>query len=283
MIGHFLFALLLLPPQSASDNSEHHWTFSQTVSGSANETGTIVKSDTGLGYGIHRFVTLYGGVPFYFVHGDSTTTSTTSSTVSTAGLGNIYGGIRVSGGNAAFGYSSNVTVAAPTGDEDRGFSTGKVTMDWNNTVRGTHDRLSPYVSAGLANTVSGTAFFVRPFASHGTVGHVDGGGTFSSFRALDFGASLYSVRATGDQEIVSRVKKKSSTGVTPAASRGGSKRPFQDNTVTEGTADIVNDKGFSTWLTLRPQSAWSLNVGYNRSATYGLDSVFFGLGFQVTR
>ena len=116
MIGHSLvLGLMLLPQQPAS---EHPWTFSQTFSGSANESGVIVKSDSGLGYGLNRFFTIYGGVPFYFVHGSSTTTS--SSTVSTAGLGNIYGGLRLSAGNAALGYSSNVTVAAPTGDEDRG-------------------------------------------------------------------------------------------------------------------------------------------------------------------
>jgi len=209
MIGHsFLFALLLLPQQAASDGPERHWTFSQTFSGSANETGTIVKSDTGLGYGVHRFVTLYGGVPFYFVHGSSTATST-AGPVSDAGLGNIYGGLRLSAGNAVLGYSSNVTVAAPTGDEDRGFTTGKVTVDWNNTVHGTHDLWSPYISAGFANTVSDTVFFVRPFASHGTVAHVDGGGTYRIAPALELGASLYTVRATGDQEIVSRIKKQS--------------------------------------------------------------------------
>ena len=189
MIGHsFLFALLLLPQQAPSDGPERQRTFSEPISGSANETGTIIKSDTRLGYGVHRFGTLYGGVPLYLVHGSSAATSAAGSTVSDAGLGNIYGGLRLSAGNAALGYSSNVSVAPPTG----GFSTGKVPVDWNNTVH-------------------------------------------------------------------------------------------EDNTVTQGSAEIVNDKGFSTLLTLRPQSPWNLKVGYNRSATYGLDSVFFGLGLQVSR
>jgi hypothetical protein len=264
-MGHsLLLALMLLAQQPQQPADEGQWTFSENVTGSANQDGVIVKSDTGVGYELNRFLTAYGGVPVYFVHNTSSTTATppTTDAVSTAGLGNIYGGMRFGLGGDALRYSSSVTVAAPTGDQNLGFSTGQVTVDWNNTMRATFARMSPYVSLGLANTVPDSAFFVRPFTSHGAIAHADGGTTLKLASALEVGGSLYAVEGVGDQKIVSRVK---------------------SNQGSSGGSSLANDKGFSTWLTIRPLPVWSLAVGYNRSATYGLDSVFFGVGFRVTR
>jgi hypothetical protein len=282
MFPSVAFAFLLLAQQPSSENQ---WTFSQSVQGSVNESGVIVKSDSSIGRSFNRFFQAYAGVPFYFVHGSSTTTTSTTATptpgaASDAGLGNVYGGLRLSLGKSVLGYSSNVSVAAPTGNEDRGFSTGRVTADWTNTVHASVSRLSPYASAGLANTVSDTAFFVRPFASHGTVAHFEGGTTLSFARALEWGGSLYAVHGSGEQEIVSRVKSKDSTAIQPTGS-GSGKRPFENASVTTA-ADIANDRGYSTWLAIHPHPVWNLAAGYNRSATYGLDSVFFGLSFHVS-
>jgi hypothetical protein len=278
-----LFAFLLLAQQPSSASSENQWTFTQSVQGSVNESGVIVKSDSSIGRNLNRFFTAYAGVPLYFVHGSSTTaTTSTVPAASDAGLGNVYGGLRLSLGKSVLGYSSNVSVAAPTGNEDRGFSTGRVTADWTNTVHASLSRLSPYASAGLANTVSDTAFFVRPFASHGTVAHFEGGTTLGLVHVLELGGSLYAVKGSGEQEIVSRVKSKQQSVTTQPSGSGSAKRPFDNAPVTTGSADIANDRGFSTWLAIHPHPVWNLAVGYNRSATYGLDSVFFGLGFHVS-
>jgi hypothetical protein len=48
-------------------------------------------------------------------------------------------------------------------------------------------------------------------------------------------------------------------------------------------AEIANDEGLAAWLTFRPQRSISLDVGYNRSARYDLDSVFFGVSFRLLK
>jgi hypothetical protein len=91
---------------------------------------------------------------------------------------------------------------------------------------------------------------------------------------LDIGASAYSVRASGQQRIFSKVVRQSSSGGSLSSGKG--KGVFETSGETVGTADIANDGGFSTWLSVKPHSRFGFDVGYTRSVTYQLNTVFFG-------
>jgi hypothetical protein len=263
--------LVLSPSLALYAQEERGWTFLGRFQGSRSSAGSILKLDPTLGYAFNPHVETYAGVPAYFVN-QSATTSTSGGFVN--GIGNAYAGIRVGIDTPEVNFSSNLVLTAPTGDKDRGFSTGRVTADWTNTFSRRFSSFVPFVDVGVANTVSDTSFFVRPFSSYGLVGHVDGGLLINVVPLLDLGVSGYSVRASGEQRIVSKVVRQS------ASVRSQGKRVFESNTETVGTADIANDGGFSTWLSIKPQSRVYFDVGYTRSMTYDLNTVFFGTSIR---
>src|SRR5262249_52873457 len=147
-------------------------------------------------------------------------------------------------------------------------------------------------------------------SSKGVVGHYEAGTLMNIAPHLGIGGSVYGVRATGEQEIISKVVEESVvpqsaattapqsspggalgtvssiTGVGKTlASAGNSAVPvvFETQQQTLGPAAVANDHGFSTWLTVRPASSTDIQIGYSRSQTYQLNSLFFGVGFRVGR
>jgi hypothetical protein len=161
-----------------------------------------------------------------------------------------------------------------------------MTADWSNMFSRTFGSVTPYASAGLANTVSDTSFFVRPFSSDGRVGHFELGGMWDVFPRVTAGMAGYAVRASGEQRIVSRVIQRdvpvTERGVLERGAAGVVRdRVFLTQVEVTGLAEIANDEGFATWLTIRPQRNIDFQVGYNVSTRYDLDSLFFGIGFRV--
>ncbi len=256
------------------------WTFSGRLQGSSNSSGLVTKADPSVGYSFSPHLQTYIGLPVYFVN--KTSTIQTSST-SMNGIGNAYVGFHLGVDNPAVNFVSNLEVTAPTGDKDKGFSTGRATVDWTNSFSRKFESVTPFANVGIANTVSDTSFFVRPFSSLGLVGHFDGGAMFNPAPVVGVGASAYSVRASGQQRIFSKVKK---SGAAPAATgtKGPSSRVdrvFETNGETVGSAVLANDHGFSTWLAVRPGSTVDFQVGYTRSVGYDLNTLFFGVGFHL--
>jgi hypothetical protein len=280
----WICALMLLLPAvlqaqaAAAGNEERSWSFAQRFQGSTNSAGVILKSNSTLFYKLSEHVEMYGGVPVYFARQSSS--SSTTSPGFTNGIGNVFTGLTFSANSPALNFSSDLVATAPTGDKERGFSTGHVTVDWTNTLSRSFERITPFGSAGLANTVSDTAFFVRPFSSSGAVGHFEGGALIDMMPRTSIGGSAYAVRASGDQRIVSKVIPR--TGRPTAVGRQA-KGVFETQTDVTGSAAIANDHGFSTWLTLRPSATSDIQIGYSRSVSYQLDSLFFGIGFRVGR
>jgi hypothetical protein len=302
-------ALLLVPLAGFAEGSEDEqgWSFSQRFQGSSNSLGAIMKTSSTATYSFSQHVKAYGGVPFYFAK----ESSSASSSQFMNGIGNVYSGLLLTTANSTpLHYTSDLVFSLPTGDQSQGFSTGHPTVDWSNIFSHSFSRVTPYASAGIANTISDTSFFVRPFTSKGIVSHFETGTLIDLTSHVSFGASAYAVRATGQQEIVSKVvdtpaaqsstpqQTSSSTspvsGIVNSTGAGNalgnalghngnsSTTPavFQTEQQTVGPAQIANDQGFSTWLTLRPTAATDLQIGYSRSAAYHLDSLFFGVGFH---
>ncbi len=270
------------------------FTFRTTVNGTANDLGVILRLDPTLGYRLNRYATVEAGLPFYFVKASDAGGVLGPS--EGAGLGNAHLGLNLNFEHPAITYRPSITVTAPTGSEDRGLSTGYVTWDWNNLFQRTFGRVTPYGSAGVSNTVSDSPFFVRPFTSKGLAAHFEGGALVSVTNVIGFGASAYAIEPSGDQTVVSRVlKKDEAPTVTPdpvtsptmpgqgqAKGRGrGKQGVFETVTETQGPADILRDRGASLWVSIAPNRNVDFHLGYSRSTTYALNTVFFGVSFGL--
>jgi hypothetical protein len=257
------------------------WAFSGRFQGSSNSSGLVMKADPTLAYSFNRHFQTYAGLPLYFVH-ESSAIQASSGFVN--GLGNAYVGVHLGVDNDSLNFGSSVEATAPTGNKDKGFSTGRATIDWTNSFSHRFSSITPFANIGLANTVSDTSFFVRPFTSLGLVTHFDGGATFQLSRLVDVGASAYGIKAAGQQRIISKTFKNQSTTSTtssPLNQAPGKNRAFDTSAETVGTADLTNDHGVSTWLAAHAGSRMNFQAGYTRSAGYDLNTVFFGVGFHV--
>jgi len=296
-------ALLLGPAllqAAAASDDERGWSFSQRFQGTSNSAGVVLKTNSTIGYSFNSHVKAYSGLPVYFVRESSSTTSSGATTFLN-GVGNAFTGLLISGVKSSIDYSSDFQLTAPTGDRRRGFSTGHVSADWTNTFSHAFTSVTPYASIGAANTISDTAFFVRPFTSKGIVAHFEAGALLNVAPHVSVGASGYGVRAAGEQQIVSKVVEEpastSQTSGQPASqvqntvssinkvvglgNSGQGQGVFERQHETVSSAEIANDHGLSTWLTIRPGATTDVQIGYSRSMTYRFNSLFFGMGFRV--
>lgn len=301
-----IMAPLLMPVFAHGETPPENpqgWTFSQRFQGSSNAAGIVLKTSSTAMYSFNRYIKAYAGIPVYFAH----PASSTGSTQFMNGIGNVYSGLVVTAGTTIH-YTSDLVATVPTGDTSRGFSTGHPTVDWTNTFSHAFSAVIPYVSIGAANTISDTSFFVRPFSSKGVVGHYEAGTLVNLASHVTIGASAYGVRATGEQEIISKVIETPVTQPVAAAAQQSSPGPvlgtvtqitgigntqkngdsvvpvvFETQQQTIGPASVANDHGFSTWLSVRPRSSTDFQIGYSRSQAYQLNSLFFGVGFRVGR
>src|SRR5439155_23468009 len=275
-----LIIWVLAMPVLAED--DRGWTISGRFQGSSNSSGVVTKVDPTLGYSFNRHFQTYAGLPVYFIHESSTLTTSTAPapTGFVNGIGNAYLGLQLAADNPAVNFASNLVFTAPTGDKDKGFSTGRMTVDWNNSFSHRFSSVTPFANAGVANTVSDTSFFVRPFSSLGLVGHFDGGATAGS-RLVRVGASAYGVQASGEQRIISKVKQRDLRVTQTVSPSSSSKRVFETSSEILAPADAANDHGFSTWFAVHHGSNVDFQVGYSRSVSYDLNTVFFGVGFRT--
>lgn len=282
--GALIIIVALALPVLAEDGQG--WSFSGHFQGSSNSSGLIMKADPTVGYSFNRHLQTYMGVPFYMVNQSSLTLTSTPTPTPRGfvnGIGNAYIGLRVGVGNPAVNYVSTLEATAPTGDKAQGFSTGRATVDWTNTFSHKFDSMTPFADVGVSNTVSDTSFFVRPFSSLGLVSHFDGGATFNIGPVVSVGGLAYGVQASGQQRIFSKVIKSGSSATPPTITKGtGSRvnRVFETTTETVGSADLANDHGVSSWVSVHAGSNADFQVGYTRSIGYELNTLFFGVKFR---
>lgn len=274
--------------------------FYERFQGSASSLGWVNQLDTSVGYNFGAHFSLDAGLPVYFIRPSSSTIAATG-TSSGNGIGNVYAQLRLSEATGIVNFASTVTGTAPTGDKTNGFSTGHATVDWSNYIEHSFSQLTPFFDVGIANAVSDTMFFIRPYTTYGVVTHVEGGARYRLVRGLSLGVSGFAIEPSGAQTVVSRLVRRSgsrtttggtstsgsrtTTGGTPTSgsrTSGSSGRSvFQDTSVTQGTADIARDNGFSTWLQIAPATGVSLYAGYTRSTHFALNTAFFGISFNL--
>ncbi len=297
-------ALLVASGVALASDEQRGFTLYERFEGSSNTLGVITRLDSTFGYNFNRFVSVDAGAPVYFVR-PSASALDGQTPAPQSGMGNVHASLRLNFVSPAISYLPSLTVTAPTGDKNKGLSTGKTTWDFNNHLERAFGRLTPFGEIGFANAVSDTSFFTRPYVSQGFVTHADGGAFLRLERHVIVGAAVYTINPSGEQTVISRLlppkaqgnpapgnsgTMPGNSGTTPGNGKGngkalgrGSKPPAVWETAPEttGPADIARDRGFTTSLTIMPTSKVDLEIGYSRSTTYALDSLFFGVGVNL--
>jgi hypothetical protein len=262
--------------------------FYERFQGSTSSLGWVNQLDTSVGYNFGAHFSLDAGLPVYFIRPSSSTIASTG-TSSANGIGNVYAQLRLSEANPIVNFASTLTGTAPTGSKTNGFSTGHATVDWSNYFEHSFSQLTPFFDVGIANAVSDTMFFIRPYTTYGVVTHVEGGARYRLVRGLNLGVSGFAIEPSGEQTVVSRLVQRSGSRTTTGGTSTSGKRTsgsaergvFENTSVTRGTADIARDNGFSTWLQIAPATGVSLYGGYTRSTHFALNTVFFGISFNL--
>ena len=242
--------------------------------GSSNSLGQVMSLDSSVGYNFNQHFGADLGLPFYFVHSSASTTS--GGITSNTGLGNLHLDLHLKFKNPIVNYTSVLTGYAPTGDASKGFSTGRATFDWNNHLDHTFGQVTPFVEAGVANTVADTLLFSRPFTTLGFLTHYQAGASMDFLELFSVGASAYDILPSGQQTVFSKLVQ-GSAGSNPS----GHGPVFVNNHETTGSSDIARDNGFSGWVGASPSKYMDLQLGYTHSVHYALNTVSFGVGFNL--
>lgn len=249
--------------------------------GDTNADGQVMALNSSATYYFTDHFSVRAGIPIYFDRIPSTVASnptTPSAATFSSGIGDIFLALRAAWKAPVLNYGTGLTATAPTGETSKGFSTGHFTFDWSNRFDRSFGIVTPFVDAGLANSVTDTPYFLRPFATLGPLAHFEGGAALKIVRAVNVTFSGYDIAPWGTQTIISRVVTATSSAKSGAASR----KPFENAHQTTGTANLTRDDGFAASLLVSPNSYLDLNLGYTRSAPYGLNTVSFGVGVNVT-
>jgi hypothetical protein len=269
-----VFSVTAIFAQTPLEESERGMTSYVAFQGSRSEQGEVMKFDPALGYNFTPHFGMSFGIPIYFVRTAATATSPSGSN---NGLGNAHLDLKLTYLHPVVNFGSILTAYAPSGDRDKGLSTGRVTFDWNNHLDRSFSRLTPFAEAGIGNTVVDSSFFTRPFTSLGFITHATAGIDLRVWRFISTGVSGYSILPVGDQKVFSKLVNKGGT-VKGSGSHG---RVFETSSLTVGTSDIAQDDGFSAWIDAHPSATLDMSFGYNRSIHYDLNVMSFGVGLNL--
>ncbi len=255
-------------------DEEKGYTLYEQFEGSSNTLGQVMKFDTSAGYNFSRFWGVDFGIPVYVVRA-SASTSTTTPLSSGNGIGDAHADLRLTVNNPLLNFASTLIGRAPTGNTRLGMSTGRATFEWDNHFDRSFLGLQPFANVGVANSISDTHFFVRPFTTLGMVALLEGGATYKVLHLASVGTSLYADEPWGQQKVFSKLVSRTTLMV------GSRKQPFATAAETVGTAALARDNGFSAWVGASPIHYLDVEVGYNRSVHYDLNTVSFGVGLNL--
>ena len=266
------------PAGSAPAPKEENYrglTLNTSFDGSFDSGSKVFDWTTTTGYVLNQHFSVNAGVPFLFVRGTTATGTTTSSN----GVGDAFGQFLFSFKNPAVNYGSSFTFGLPTGDSSKGLSTGRVTFDWSNAFAREFGRFTPYVNLGVGNSLMDTKYWHRPFLTLGDVAHFEAGSAIDLGKSLTFTASAYDVAPWGPQKVYSRTVTRSGSGGGGSTKHG---RVFQGSALTTGDSSIDRDNGYNADLDFNPVKYVDFDLAYSHSVHYQLDTVSFGINFNLT-
>lgn len=207
--------------------------------------------------------------------------SSTAGTASHGGVGDLRLSLSFAATSSLLDFYSTATVTAPTGDSTIGLGAGESTWDWSNYVGHDFSRITPFVDVGVGSSLgSGTGrtsftgaagrtrTLATPYTTLGTLAHLDAGLELSVLGPLSWSASAYDTLPWGDQTVISLFVPLRQNG-QPVGPR--LQRAFEQRALTQGSASLTADHGFSTSLDLSPKPYLYLSVGFSRSVKMNLN------------
>ena len=250
--------------------------------GSADGSAAVLDLNTSAGYNFGEHFGFDGGVPVYFLLPKAQPGVATNTT----GLGNVYVDLHTDFDIGPVSWGSSVTGGFPTASTTKNLSTGRVMVDWDNRFDHTWGRVTPYVDVDPGNGIDNLtnphqhgATPHRPFITYGPEVQIEAGADVKLAGRLTLTGSAYDVAPWGTQTVYSAVLKRGQTG-KGTTSHG---RVFDTSAVTTGGASLVRDQGFNVLAHVKPKPFVDLGVGYSRSIAYALNTVSFGVEFNVSR
>lgn len=249
-------------------------TLNSSFGGSVASGSDIYEWTTTAGYVFNKHFSADLGVPILFTRG----TSSTGTTTTNSGLSNVFGQLQFVDKNPLLNFGAVGTVALPTGDSSKGFSTGRVTGDLTGQVAKELGRFIPFLSAGVGNSIFDSRYWQRPYTTLGDVAHFEGGTAFALGHSLTISASLYDISPWGTQKVYSRVTGKGSGSGNPSPHG----RVYLNNILTAGDSSIDRDNGFNADLDFSPFKLVGFDFGYTRSVHFQTDIFFFSVNFNLT-
>ena len=150
-------------------------------------------------------------------------------------------------------------------------------MNWNNRIEHGFDVFTPFAEGSIGNSLTSTPRYRRSFTTLGAVSEFRFGAGLDLPKGLSFEGSFYDDAGYGSQKIYSHHVPKGVSGLT------GSKhnRPFDQNSLTQGSASLVSEHGLSADFSINPSKRLDLDFSYNRNMTYADNTVSFSIGYRL--
>jgi hypothetical protein len=268
------------PGTQANEGFYPGWTLGVRFEGSTSSDGDIFDLGTGAGYNFSHHFGVDLGVPYYFVGTPSSGKGKNPQAVSGTGLGDFGADLKWLYPEKSATYASAVHLAAPTGDEKKGFSVGHATWNWTNHLERAFDSFTPFVDAGVGNSILDSRHFHRPFMSFGYNAQFEVGAETDA-GPISLSASAYDVAPWGPQTIVSRVFRCTSATRCSGTGTSTNRKGYLQNSVTSGSASLARDNGFNASAEFKPARALDLEIDYSRSVPLRLNTFSFGIGIDL--
>ena len=235
-----------------------------------------------MGYNFTRHFGVDLGVAYNFVGTPTSIKQKNAQAVSGYGLGDIGMDLKWLFPGKALNYASTVHVSAPTGDKKKGFSTGHGAWDWTNHFEHGWGNFTPFVDGGVGNALPDTKYFHRPFTTFGYNAQFEAG-TEIDAGPLSLTASLYDAAPWGNQTVVSKVYRCTSTTKCAATGTTTNRKSYLNQNVSAGGASLTRDNGFNAGVEFKPAKAKYLDLefDYSRSVPLRLNSISFGIALDI--
>jgi len=246
--------------------------WNESFEGTTGSSGTETVLNSTASFHFGRF-SVGAGIPVYFNRSVSPSEAMISD-----GIGDAFVRLGSTWNGSLFNSSTALTVAAPTGNPDKGFGTGHTTFDLTSRIDHDFGFIVPFIDGGVANTISDTEFFHRPFTSYGYLAHFEVGANVAMPHSVTLLLSEFEIAPWGTQTIISRDVVYGATG-----SGGLDGRVWEVNHLTTGPAYINHDDGFTAGLKYSPKPYLNLALGYTRSMSFSFNTFSWGVGVNMSR
>ena len=243
------------------------------------------------------------GVPYY---------RSFSANVSSGGLGDVYAAGFLRGRASSFDFGSALTLGMPTGDRDKGFGAGKVSIDATGTMARRFESVRPWVSAGFANSIFNNVGYQRPYITDGNAIHLSGGVDFSLPWKMSAGIGGFGLEPVGEQVVYSQAVAAATPssgtqqtgspnggGMMPGGGMGsgmgtgtgggivmppaGSMQFYQQSQRSSIRAADLRDYGASAWLSVPLHAGLPFTSVVSRSIPFHATTVRVAIGADLAR